>query len=80
MARTISLTLDPPVLLVTELNSRDHWLEISWTGEPAEGYELELLTQSEQGAYRIAGVATLDDQYRLLGGGAGVHQRCLRLW
>ncbi len=57
VARTISLTLDPPVLSVIELNSRDHWLEVNWTGEPVAGYELELLTLEGQGAYRTTALA-----------------------
>ena len=49
---TISLTLQAPVVSIDTLNTRDHWLEVSWNAEPADSYELELMTQAGHGVYR----------------------------
>ena len=53
VSKTISLTLNAPVITATEIGTRDHWIEVSWPDTGADSYELELMTQAGVGVYRI---------------------------
>lgn len=53
VSKTISLTLNAPTITTTNINTRDHWLEVNWSNSGADSYELELMTQSGEGIYRI---------------------------
>ena len=52
VSKPISLTLAAPVVSATQVNTHDHWLEVSWSNSGAESYELELMTGTGKGVYR----------------------------
>ena len=49
---TLILTLAAPKVTTRLLNTHDHFLEVSWTHEDADSFELRLQTEAGDGVYR----------------------------